>query len=85
MRLVLAVVVICLAMHFLVEDIVLFSRPAETMNSTASVEEWEHQDDLALIISLPLQIAPARIGYILPVSLADQVQIFFPHFDPPKI
>ncbi len=88
-RLVLCLLVGCLAVHFLVEDAFLFSGFAPLIQDTTNAEhpffdEMEHQDDLAFQTSLPENIAGDGVPLRIAWAVLLKKQIAFHIFPPPK-
>jgi hypothetical protein len=90
MRLVLCILVACLAVHFLVEDTRLpsiFSSPAPSAESShaASSAEIDHLDDLAFQVSVPEQVIESRISHVYALTMLLKKPANFPILTPPKI
>ncbi len=89
-RLVLAVLIGCLMLHFLVEDLVLFTEMSAATQTSSNVTpltlaEMDHLDDLAVLTEQPARIAPSALplAYVWPIPLAKQTHL--PILHPPKI
>ncbi len=81
----LAFLILILSFHFLIEDL-SFSAVSNLLDSSyPSQVEITHQDDIVQSIELSSQIASNHIAHINPVLLPAQLNIFFPHFNPPNI
>jgi hypothetical protein len=83
-RMVLLILVACLAVHFLVEDLAQFNR-AGTASTIASLIEQNHLDDLVVPATLPVQISVSHPWVMIPMIFASQAQAFFPILLPPKL
>ncbi len=90
-RLIFGLLILCLAMHFLVEDTLLYaefasSRPAASSAEQGNPEEFEHLDDMAVAYTaLPAYGMDPNGSAAFAWNTPFIRQALFPIFKPPKI
>lgn len=80
----LAFLILVLCFHFLSEDLSFSTAPNLPVSSYPSQGEITHQDDIVQLPELSSQITSNPVTRINPVLLPVQINIFFPHFNPPN-
>lgn len=81
----LAFLILVLSFHFLFEDFSFSVVPNLPVSSSPSQGEITHQDDIVHSTELSSQISSDPVTQINPELLPVQINIFFPHFNPPNI
>jgi len=74
-----------LLVHFLIEDLSLFSNQNVNNLSDSNLIEITHQDDLVQSNEIPTQNSVFLVEPVLLGILITQIQVFFPKFNPPKL
>ena len=82
---ILAFLVSCLAMHFLVEDLIFLSDQPSIAPITENINELTHQDDLVSAVNLPDRVSTSQPWLDFQTILPSQSTVFFPILQPPKI
>jgi hypothetical protein len=87
-QLVLCILIGCLSMHFLLEDTQLLTASASSNTaqvSDFSYDEMTHQDDLVILVSLPVNAAKNNIPSVTGWTMPFKKQFSSPILTPPKI
>lgn len=84
-QIVLLFLVVCLSMHFLIEDLVFLSIQSDLIVNMESIDELTHQDDLIQSVNLPVHIMAYQPFFGFSTIEFLQAQVFFPILHPPKI
>jgi hypothetical protein len=79
----------CLVLHFLVEDMMLYSTTGSFAEATSAkqipFEEAEHQDDIVMLADLPEYLLHNEPPAVYLLTNQREQQAYFPILTPPKI
>ena len=81
----LAFLMLVLCFHFLFANLSFSSAHNLSSSMYPNQSETTHQDDIVQLPELSSQITSNPVARINPVLLPVQINIFFPHFNPPNI